>query len=169
MGKEIEVVIIRHAKTKVIKADQRDFDRTLKSRANKDLPLIARQLISKLEPKKSIVLCSTSRRTRQTLEKLQILNAIDTEDIFFDDSLYLASSDDLNDIIKGVWERMSPERLYVIGHNPGLTDLSWRIPDLRIDNLPTSGVICFSHPGSDEWDWKSVETKFVLIPKHLRS
>lgn len=168
MSKEIEVVIIRHAKTEVIKPDQRDFDRSLKGRANKDLPLIAQQLTSKLEPKNSVILCSTSRRTRQTLEKLQILNAIDSENVIYDDALYLASADELSEIIIGFWEKMSPERLYVIGHNPGLTDLSWRIPDLRMDNLPTSGVICFTHSASDEWNWESIETKFVLIPKDLR-
>ena len=57
-----------------------------------------------------------------------------------DHELYLASPDEILGVVAAQDDSMSC--VLVVGHNPGLTELVNRLlPDLALDNLPTSGIV----------------------------
>ena len=63
------------------------------------------------------------------------------------------------------------ECLLLIGHNPGLTDLTNRLlPALALDNLPTAGVVAIDFD-ADDWS-KAVQSRgrlaFYDYPKNPR-
>ncbi|NBB88903.1 MAG: hypothetical protein GVX96_03825 [Bacteroidetes bacterium] len=166
-----EVIFLRHAKTKPKENGQRDYDRALRQpRAKQDLRLIADAFGNQCASIKTDVLCSPSVRTRETLNTIESLGMLPYYGkISFKDDLYLASAPQIEHIFENYWLRHHPKRLVIIGHNPGLTDLAQNISSLKIDHLPTAGLICVAHPQyAKEWDWQAVEPEFVLIPKALR-
>ena len=161
-----EIVLVRHSKTKVLKAGQKDFDRKLRKRARKDIQLISKEFLKRKNGTKADVLCSSAVRTRQTLELLKSQGMVVPNSVLFEEGLYLASARKLENTLTSYWNQYKPHRLFLIGHNPGLTELVSYIPDLRLDHLPTSGLIFLTHPLSrDAWDWSLVKTEFVLFPK----
>ncbi len=165
-----EIIFLRHAKTKPIESGQRDYERSLRKRAQKDLALISQEFQKRVEGNSAHVLCSSSQRTRQTLTLLESMDTVLPEQVLYDRALYLASAREIEKIFIKFWRQHKPDRLFVIGHNPGLTDLTSWIPDLRLDHLPTSGLVCLTHPkDAEDWNWELTQTKFALFPKLFKS
>ncbi len=83
-----------------------------------------------------LVMCSTSLRTRQTLEHLQASEIVSRAAVQISDALYLASAPYLLDQIHEV-----PDEVRIamcIGHNPGLSDL-WHMLQPQ-GELPVRGL-----------------------------
>jgi phosphohistidine phosphatase len=40
--------------------------------------------------------------------------------------------------------------LMIVGHNPGFTELANRLDDIRLDNMPTAGMLCTTF-GAPDW------------------
>src|SRR6056297_293998 len=170
MKSKSEIIFLRHAKTKPAESGQRDYDRTLRKRAQKDLSLISQEFQKRMKGNSAHVLCSSSQRTRQTLRLLESMETVRPEQVHFERDLYLASAREIEKIFVKFWRVHRPDRLFVIGHNPGMRDLTSWIPGLRLDHLPTSGLVCLTHPKDvKDWDWGLTETKFALFPKLFRS
>lgn len=113
--------VFRHAKSSWTNTTLKDFDRPLANRGLKAAPrmgMIMRE--SKVRP--DFILCSTSRRTRETLGL--ILPFLEGEArILMEDSIYEARNDG------ALIERLrrlpvGTKRAMVIGHNPIMQDLT---------------------------------------------
>ena len=71
----------------------------------------------------AVVLCSTAKRARQTLEL--IAPALGAPAVHIEDRIYAASADDLLDRLRLVPDAVPS--VMVIGHNPSLQDLACRL------------------------------------------
>jgi phosphohistidine phosphatase len=110
---------VRHAKSSRDDPALDDHDRPLAPRGQRALPRLVEHL-RQLGPPPSLVLCSSARRTVETLEGLRAALADDTE-ISIEERLYGASAHGLLDRLHAVEERHAA--VLVIGHNPGVEDL----------------------------------------------
>lgn len=122
----LSLTLLRHAKSSWDTPGLDDFDRPLNDRGEAAAPIMGRVLRDRgIVP--DIVLCSTSRRTRDTLARLQIADIAPRTE--FDDRLYLASANDLLARIKRIEQTKSgnPSSILLIGHNPGLQDLALKL------------------------------------------
>ncbi len=166
-----DIIFIRHAKTKPIAVGQEDFDRGLKHpRARKDIRGVSETFVEQYSTLKSNVLCSPSKRTRETLDLLVNSGLMYADRVRFPEGLYLASADEIEAIMVNHFLKHRPKRLFIIGHNPGLAYIASRIPLLKFDHLPTSGLVYITHPqDANSWDWSEVKLKCFLYPKLLRS
>ena len=136
------LLLLRHAKSSWREPVTADFERPLSGRGVRDGSDFGRVLIDSL-PEPDLVLCSSARRTRDTLSFL-IPELVDPRRVWFDDELYHASAPALLDRIRDV--PAITNTLMVVGHNPGLTDLvNMLVSGERgvIDNLPTFGCARF--------------------------
>ena len=96
-----------------------------------------------------VVLCSSARRSRETLERL----AIDASDVRIEDGLYGAGPDELLGRLRDVTG--DPGSLLVIGHNPGMHELAAAltgpdpgVPASRLrEKLPTGALAVFEVDG----------------------
>lgn len=165
-----DIILIRHAKTQPRAVGQRDYDRALRQpRADNDIKHVSKRFQSRYGNKHAQVLCSPARRTRQTLEGLVSSGLVNEDNLYFPEQLYLASADEIQEILVDHFFQFMPDRIIIVGHNPGLADLAHRIPLLKFDHLPTTGLVYFSHPKQvTSWDWSTVELKSFLYPKLLR-
>ena len=115
--------LLRHAKSDWFAGAAGDFDRPISARGGRDLPLVSTHLVAEgWQPDR--ILCSPSKRTRQTLETVAgFLNG--DPDILYPAELYDASGADYANLIRA--HGGDAETLMVIGHNPMTHETALRL------------------------------------------
>ena len=163
--------LLRHAKSSWDDETLADHQRPLAPRGRRDATLIAEHLHATLAPGPELVLCSTSVRTRQTLELVE--PGLGGPRVEFDKDIYGASAGALMALLRSVPDDV--ESVLVIGHNPGMQGLALELASTgaRLAQLarkfPTCAVATLAAAGP----WSALEagdaelTAFV-IPKQLR-
>jgi phosphohistidine phosphatase len=149
------LLLLRHAKSSWDEPALPDPERPLAQRGRKAAKKMARHLRG-TELRADLVLCSSSRRTRETLEILA--PAFGGAELLVEDRLYGAGDDELLGRLREVPE--SAGTVALIGHNPGVQDLAVELagPDpgseagrLR-ERFPTGAVAVFELDG----DWRGL-------------
>lgn len=113
-----ELILLRHAHADPALPGQADIDRPLSAEGLAEAEAAGRWLREKqLVP--DCVLCSPSRRTRETLEA--VLGAIGYVDQRLEQSIYEATPGTLATLLD---EHRDTGRLLLVGHNPGLERLA---------------------------------------------
>jgi phosphohistidine phosphatase len=114
------LLLLRHAKSSWADPALGDHDRPLAPRGERAARLIAAHLRAEgITPE--LVLCSSARRTRETLAALRTVLP-DSTDVRIEDGLYGAGATAILTILRAV-DPAVPS-VMVIGHNPGLEDLA---------------------------------------------
>ncbi|MFL5926008.1 MAG: SixA phosphatase family protein [Gaiellaceae bacterium] len=113
------LLLLRHAKSSWDDPALDDHERPLAPRGRRASGRICAHMRStRLEPE--VVLCSTARRARETLELVR--PAFPSSVVSIEDELYAASADELLTRIRRVGDSVAS--VLVIGHNPGLQQLA---------------------------------------------
>lgn len=113
------MILLRHAKSSWSDATLADADRPLAPRGRKAAKRIAEHL-RKTRARPELVLCSTSLRTRQTLDAIR--PAVGEVPVELEPGLYAASDDELLDRLRTLPESVGS--VLLVAHNPGLQDLA---------------------------------------------
>ena len=133
------LVLIRHGKSSWKNPGLRDFDRPLNKRGKADAPAMGWRLAQRsLIPDR--LLSSPARRAIGTAEIIADAIGFPAGRISRMDRLYGAAVTDLLDILRELDD--GDDIVYLVGHNPGLTDLINSTCSDFLDNLPTCGVFC---------------------------
>ena len=115
-----QLLLLRHAKSSWDDASLADIDRPLSARGEKSARRIGRHMADAgLAP--DLVLCSPSRRTRDTLELVQRSSGL-TLSIVVEPRIYLAEFRALLALVRAAPDEV--ERLMLVGHDPGLPRLA---------------------------------------------
>lgn len=118
--------LFRHAKSDWNDQRARDFDRPLNKRGRKGAAVMGRHIIDH-GAKWERVLASPAVRSAETIE-LAAKAVGQTVPAEWDRRLYLASSDNLADVLRELPD--STGSVLMVGHNPGLEDLIFDlVPD----------------------------------------
>jgi phosphohistidine phosphatase len=160
--------LLRHAKSAWGDPGLGDRERGLKKRGRRDGLLMGAALSELMEPQTISV--SVAQRAQHTLAVLcDAWPALAAMEHSEEQDLYTFSSDDLVRWIAR--QNNALESLFIIGHNPALTDLiNTVLRQAALANLPTAGYVRLSLD-IDEWDQlphcvASLEHR--LFPKHLK-
>jgi phosphohistidine phosphatase len=114
------LLLLRHAKSSWSDPGLRDHERPLAPRGRKAAKRLARYVDSHgLQPE--LVLCSSARRARETLDLLRPALGAGAE-VAFDNDLYGADGGELLGRVRAVTNHV--ESVMLVGHNPGLQDLA---------------------------------------------
>jgi phosphohistidine phosphatase len=137
--------LLRHAKSSWKDPTLPDHDRPLNTRGTTEAPVMGKAMAKHgLDP--DLVLCSTARRTRDTLQL--VLPELKTEPkIIYEDGLYHGTPAEMLGILHGVGPGVG--QVLLVGHNPELQafalDLIGSGPKLLKDRLetkyPTAGLV----------------------------
>ena len=148
------VYLLRHAKSSWTTGVP-DHERPLAPRGRRAAKAIRRHLQEQgIEPE--LVLCSTARRARETLERIE--PALGTPTVRIERGLYGASGDALVERLRSVPDDVGSVML--IGHNPGLQLLALGLaqPVAALHELeakyPTAALVTLSFRGSS---WRLIE------------
>lgn len=143
-----QLLLLRHAKSSWDDPAVADHDRPLASRGHKAAKLIGARLRAD-QTHVSLVLCSSARRARETLDLVAPPGKVE-----IDDRLYAASADELLERVRRVPDDV--KSVMLIGHNPALHDL---VVELRstpgepaITKFPTGALATLTFTGS----WRSL-------------
>jgi phosphohistidine phosphatase len=152
------LLLLRHAKTEHDAPSGRDQDRRLDDRGRRDAAEIG-GWIGQHPPFPDAVLVSTAVRTRQTWEIAweAMKHLVPQPRIETLPQLYGADPAQLLQTIHDA-SAADPQRLMVIGHNPGMHELALALTGsgdaagrkALAENLPTSGLAIFSF-AVDDW------------------
>lgn len=142
------IVVIRHAKSSWHDPSLADHDRPLSKRGRNALSVL-RDHIEGLELPADLVMCSSSRRTRETLEGIRPALGRKAR-VESDSTLYGADVEVLVAKLRGLDDQITT--VFLIGHNPGLADLVDLLADpataaVAIDSFPTAAVAVLSVAG----------------------
>jgi phosphohistidine phosphatase len=147
-----ELYLLRHAKSSWGDASVSDRQRGLNNRGQRDAPRMGRALAALLEPQAACV--SPALRAQLTLGGLQDgwpeLQACEHQT---EEALYTFSVDELVTFIRA--QDDNSDSLFLIGHNPGLTDLvNWVCGVTVLANLATAG---FAHLSLAISSWSELD------------
>ena len=119
----------------------------------------------------ALVLCSSSRRTRETLDRVSA--ALGPAEILIEPDLYGASSEDLLQRLREVPDEV--ESVMLVGHQPAIQDLALRLaaegPELEAlrGKFPTAALATLTFEG----DWSELgqqgsQLAAYVKPKQLK-
>ncbi|HEY5565812.1 MAG TPA: histidine phosphatase family protein [Gammaproteobacteria bacterium] len=133
------LTLFRHAKSSWRDPDLADHERPLSGRGEKDAPRMAERLrVRRARP--SLIVTSTAKRALETAHIVARSLGYPREFLHVEPALYLADPATILQVIAAQDEGFSD--LLLVAHNPGLTDLvNELVPDMRLNNLPTAGVV----------------------------
>ncbi len=172
------LMLLRHAKTENDAPSGRDRDRRLDSRGRNDAAEIG-GWIAAHPPFPDSVLVSPAVRAHQTWDMAwaAMKDAVHPPQVELLPELYGADPSHLLQIIRDACGT-DPQRLMIIGHNPGLHELSLGLAGsgdaagrkALVDNLPTSGLAIIDFAVDDWSDVSFRRGKLVLFvsPKLLK-
>ena len=135
------LLMMRHAKSSWDVAGQKDFVRPLNKRGRQAASLMG-QFMQEQNFQPDFILSSPAKRTRETLEKIKPFLSSNCHFSFIP-GLYLASVRLLRVEIAAIPDSVS--NLMILGHNPGIWDLSlflWQQrSDMPSSDMPSSDMI----------------------------
>jgi phosphohistidine phosphatase len=133
------LMVMRHAKSDWANPKLSDHDRPLNERGLRTAPQMGKYFVKhNVIPK--VVLASTAVRVRETLA-LMLAEWPSEPEVFFEQSLYLASVETLGSHVRGLHSDWRD--VLIVGHNPGLADFVSRLAGQPLD-MPTAAVAVFS-------------------------
>ena len=128
-----------------------DFDRPLNNRGKRDAPNMGQRL-KEQSVVPDLLLSSPANRAFTTAEIIAAEVGYPLEDIETNEDIYLAGVGTLLEIIKNIED--TNNITFLFGHNPGITELANTLAGIRIDNVPTCGIVCIEF---DIKFWREVE------------
>ena len=152
MGKQL--LIMRHAKSSWKDLGQADFDRDLNNRGRRVAPLMGKFLVDQnVVPDK--VISSSANRAAKTTELVVEAAGIVESDVQYVKYLYHAPADEYLDALER-FDGENVERLMMVGHNPGLEELIFRLAKAH-ERMPTAAIAQFD---LGDRDWISIRKPF---------
>jgi len=144
------LTLVRHAKSSW-KDSLTDRDRPLNKRGEHDAPIMGKR-ISEAGIRPSLIVCSPAVRAWTTAKAIANEIGYPLEFLQREDNLYLASLDDLLDVV--FTQEIGFNSLMLIGHNPGITTFANYLSPGITNNVPTAGVVSVTF---DREDWNLYE------------
>lgn len=135
-----QLLLLRHAKSRWDDPSLSDHDRPLDMEGQADAAMMRRAILE-LGLKPDLILVSSARRTRETLERIEPLAG--TPRIEKTGDLYLASPRQILDLLAGIPAEVGC--VLVIAHNPGLHDLAMSLLGAQAASLGQPGSQRLAH------------------------
>jgi len=147
-----DLLLVRHAKSAWDDPSLADYDRPLAPRGTKAVRRL-REYLTRTEHRPDVVLCSSSRRTVDTVEGIRVALP-KRASIEPADGLYLADATTILTRLRALDGTVRCAML--VGHNPGIEDLASRLvgsgdAELRAQlaaKLPTGALVALSFNGA---------------------
>jgi phosphohistidine phosphatase len=132
------LTLVRHAKSSWEFPGTPDADRPLNKRGKKDAPAMGQRLAAKvLSP--DLIVTSPAKRALKTAKMVAGEIGYPKKKLVIEKRVYLADVVELMSVLHEIDNNYKD--IFLVGHNPGLTDLVNDLMDESILNVPTCGVV----------------------------
>lgn len=151
------LILVRHAKSDWGDLSLDDFDRPLNDRGKRDAPLMAQRLLDK-KIKIDSFIASPAKRAAKTARIFAEELKFKKDNIVYKPELYLAGTEVFFSVVENADDK--DDCIALFSHNNGITDFANKLANVRVDNIPTSGVFAIKIK-SDSWkDFRNAEKEF---------
>jgi phosphohistidine phosphatase len=160
------LTLLRHAKSSWKDRHLTDRERPLNKRGKRDAPVMgSRMLKAGIRP--SLIVSSPAVRAWKTATIVARELNYPLEFLQRDDNLYLASLDDLIDVVAA--QDQGFNSLMLVAHNPGMTDFANYLSPGLTNNLPTAGVVSVLIDRDDWLLYERPRTRLIVYdyPKNV--
>jgi phosphohistidine phosphatase len=144
------LILVRHAKSSWADPHLTDHDRPLNKRGIDDAPKMARRL-SKRGERPDAIVTSSALRALETAKVFASKLDVATTGLVVEPKIYGAGVDDLIELVRGFDEGLGS--VLLVGHNPTLSELSYRLTGEELGELSTCSVVTLRVASGD---WSSV-------------
>lgn len=134
-----KLYLIRHAKSSWKEMGVDDFLRPLNKRGKRDLPYMAKRLKS-FGIKPDLILSSPALRAKSTAEGIAQIVEYNKKEIVFEDSLYSSTYTNYRYLLDSLDEKYN--EVFIIAHNPEITEVGERLSGAILTNIPTCAIVC---------------------------
>jgi len=158
--------LIRHAKSSWKDIDASDFERGLTKKGKKSIEMIGSYLMLRgIRPDHMLASCAV--RTQETADRLAKKLSYEGE-IDYLRELYFTDTDTLKELL--TMQDDTYNTIFVIGHNPQITDMANVLLDEHISKIPTMGVVAIDF---DVEQWSDILNEkgrldFFIYPKQFQ-
>lgn len=162
------VVLIRHAKSSHENPEWLDIERPLGPRGYNDAPFMGEKLKEK-GINFDLIIASPSQRTTETIHLICKEIGYPVDNIIWDSSVYLSSSENLINIIRELDNGINT--VGIVGHNPSMTEMANSLQkNEKIENVPTTGIVSVSFAIENWADLKLKKGKlnYFIYPKKYK-
>ena len=170
----LTLILLRHGKSNWNNPALADIERPLATRGMNDAPLMGKAMAERgIDPE--LVLCSSARRTRDTLDLVLPELRVEPK-VVFDAALYHARPETMLEMLRAI--QPGTNRVMLVGHNPEIhafaLDLVGSGPKhfrgLLMTKYPTAGLAVINFAAGL---WKNVDVNsgtlnLFLVPRDLR-
>jgi phosphohistidine phosphatase len=158
-------MLFRHGKSSW-DYDVKDQDRPLKIRGIRDGHLVASTFLKRSQELPDRVYSSIANRALHTCMIFCRTLEYPMEKVELTRSLYDFSGESVLHFVKSLENTINSVAIF--GHNYAFTNIANQLGSMRIDNIPTSGLVQIKFP-VDSWsDLEMGTTELILFPKELR-
>ena len=160
--------LVRHAKSSWKFPELDDFDRPLNKRGKRDAPKMGK-FLKERDVQPDVFLSSPAARASKTAKIIAESLVYPKNKIIYDEKIYEATTIGLSNIVSDIDDKF--KKVILVGHNPSMTYFANMLANIRIDNIPTCGIVCVNLNISL---WKEISEhcgtlNFFEFPKNLKS
>ena len=137
------LTLLRHAKSSWEDPEVDDFDRPLNPRGLRNIPDMGRRL-ARQEDRPEVIVASPALRALATARGIGREIGYRDDRILQVPALYMAAPATILQVVQGLDD--ARRHAMIVGHNPGLTDFANSLGEIRIDNMPTTSMLCVEFP-----------------------
>ncbi len=136
-----KIYLIRHAKSSWDDATMDDFSRPLNGRGKRDVLFMAERL-KKFHVKPNLIYSSPAKRAYKTAKEIAKVIEYDKKEIVCVDGLYESSYEAYLELIHQTNDKHNS--LFIIAHNPTITEVGERLSGAILTNIPTCAIVCIA-------------------------
>ncbi len=151
-----KLYLVRHGKSSWKHEGVMDMDRPLKIRGIKDAYRASVWLMEQGDRPDLIISSPAIRALHTALIFSKNLEHCSSE-LRMEEAIYNASSKDLFHVVKDLDDKLNS--VMIFGHNPAIIDFINLCINDRIDNVPTTGIVCLK---LREANWKNIDKRSEL-------
>jgi phosphohistidine phosphatase len=154
----LTLLLLRHAKSSWDNPAVADYDRPLAKRGKKAAPRMGAE-IAALGLRPDLIVCSTAVRAQETLALILPELGQPTPKVVYDDAIYMAAPEVLLGVVRKIPAgKDQPQKVMVVGHNPGFEELAEILvgggddnaQELMAEKFPTCSLAVFTFEAK-EW------------------
>lgn len=163
-----KIYLIRHAKSSWKDETLEDFSRPLNARGKRDVVFMGQRL-HLFDVLPDAIYSSSAKRAEKTAKELAKAVLFDKKKIIFTKSLYDCSFETYLALIRQMDD--TDQSVFIIGHNPTITEVGERLSGAILTNIPTCAIVClqFDVERFQEIQEESGKILFFDYPKkHLK-